>query len=119
MQPYTQTKVQNLQLLCTRICAALGCNCHAPLTYLLTYLYGDVHGCSPDGDTVDPAARRQSLGSRQSLIDGVRRLRQALMSSKDTSKTSPSLARRTILEVDEFPAANDPQAKRPSTSSEG
>jgi len=76
-------------------------------------------GDEVDSEHVDGGTAAKSR--RQSIIDGVRRFRHALLPSKDSSRsllqTSPALARRT-LEVEHDSAASRPQDKRPSTSSD-
>ena len=73
-----------------------------------------------DSEHVDGVTAAKS-SRRQSIIDGVRRFRHALLPSKDSSRSlsqaSPALSRRT-LEVEHDSAASRPQDKRPSTSSD-
>ena len=65
--------------------------------------------------------RRQSLSSKQSFIDGIRRFRHALLPSKDASRSTPQpspLSLRRVLEVEQDAVPSGPQGKRPSTSSD-
>ena len=76
----------------------------------------------PDVGTSAASSTAVKSSRRQSIIDGVRRFRHALLPPKDTSRSSPSqpspsLHRRTPdSELDS--AASRPQDKRPSTTSD-
>jgi len=73
-------------------------------------------------DAVATVSATTERPRRQSLIDGIRRFKHALLPSKDTSRSTPQsspLPPRRTLEVEREPVTHGSQAKRPSTSSEG